>query len=40
MSVKHNTCVLKPQVQLGLRHCVTSPEVAGSIPYGVTGIFH
>jgi len=40
MSVKHNTCVLKPQLQLGLRHCVTSPEVAGSIPDGVTGIFH
>ena len=23
-----------------LRHCATSPKVAGSIPDGVTGIFH
>ena len=24
----------------GLRHCVTSRKVAGSIPEGVIGIFH
>ena len=23
-----------------LRHCATSRKVAGSIPYGVTGVFH
>jgi len=40
ISVKHNTYVLKHQMQLGLRHCVTSPEVAGSIPDVATGIFH
>ena len=24
----------------GLRHCATSHKVAGSIPDGVTGVFH
>jgi hypothetical protein len=32
--------VLQQEWRSWLRHCATSREVAGSIPDGVTGIFH
>ena len=34
------TRVLGPRWRSWLRHCATSQKVAGSIPDGVTGIFH
>jgi hypothetical protein len=30
----------RPRWRSWLRHCTTSRKVAGSIPYGVIGIFH
>jgi len=36
----YNTIVLVTAVAQWLRRCATNREVAGSIPDGVTGIFH
>ena len=40
MNCKAYTAAVGTRWRTWLRHCATSRKVAGSVPYGVIGIFH